>query len=472
MQSTTVTDALRLVPLFAGLSDEQFASVERGSEVWLQPGEVLVREGDPPLGFFVQLEGQTEWTRRVGQQEVYVLTHGPGVFYGHELVLTDKPHPVTGRALTAVRLYKLEPDAFWEMLSVCPSILRSLVATLAERFQNLGEASQQHARLASLGTMAAGLAHELNNPAAAARRAVAGLRESFEESQSLAFKLQEGGLISSQCLAKIGREIQDRARTVPTLDTLEQSDREEEIAFWLEARGFEDDAWQIASALAASGLEVAWLDSLAARAPDDALRDLLPWVGASLTTRDLLDQVEGSTGRVSKLVKAVKEYSYMDQAPLQELDVHEGLESTLTMLGHRLRKGDIVVTREYEEYLPRVNAYGSELNQAWTNLIDNAIDALGGSGRIWVRTSQEPDRVLVEVADDGPGIPEEIEPRIFEPFFTTKGVGEGMGLGLDTARRIVVGRHGGDIRVDSRPGETAFVVRLPLDTPGDRRATT
>ena len=470
MQSTPITDALRRIPLFAQLSDEQFASVERGSEVWLRPGEILVREGEPPLAFFVQLEGQTEWTRRLGQQEVYVLSHGPGVFYGHELLLTNKPHPVTGRALTAVRLYKLEPDAFWEMLSVCPSILRSLVATLAERFQNLGEVSQQHARLASLGTMAAGLAHELNNPIAAARRAVDGLRESFEESQSLTFKLQESGAISSQCLAEIGREVQERAETTPVLGALEQSDREEEIGLWLEARDFED-AWQVAPTLAISGLDVAWLDSLAARAPDGALRDLLPWIGATLTTRELLDELGNSTRRVSDLVKAVKEYSYMDQAPLQNIDVCEGLESTLTMLEHKLKKGDINVTREYEEDLPRINAYGSELNQVWTNLIDNAIDALDGTGRIWVRTSREPGRVLVEIANNGPGIPEEIEPRIFEPFFTTKGVGGGTGLGLAVARRIVVGHHGGDIRVGSKPGETTFAVRLPVDVPANGRAT-
>jgi signal transduction histidine kinase len=198
---------------------------------------------------------------------------------------------------------------------------------------------------------------------------------------------------------------------------------------------------------------------------------LLPWIGTTVTTRELLDELESSTRRLSDLVNAVKEYSYMDQAPLQEIDVREGLASTLTMLGHKLKKGDIVVTREYEDDLPRINAYGSELNQVWTNLIDNAIDALNGTGRIRVRTSREPDRVLVEITDDGPDTPEAIEPCIFEPFFTTRGVGGGTGLVLDVARRIVVGHHGGDTRVDSKPGETNFAVRLPVDVLGNGTVT-
>src|SRR5215211_4417830 len=456
-----ITEVLRRVPLFAGLTKEQLLYVQQGNEIWLRSGEYVKRAGDPPDGCYIVIEGQIEWTSRVGQQDVYVMTLSDREFWGHELLLTDKPYPVSGRALNAVRVYKLETDAFWRMLSGCPSILRRLVALLVERWGSLGTVEQQHARLASLGTMAAGLAHELNNPAAASRRMIGGLRESLEGAQSLASELEESGLISSRHLAEIGDEVRERARTTLALDALQQSDREEEVAQWLEARGFED-AWQIAPALATAGLDASWLDSLSARTPDGALWDLLLWIGERLTTRELLDQLEVAIERISELVEAVKEYSFLDQAPLQEIDVHDGLENTLTMLSHKLKSAEIVVIREYDEGLPPVSAYGNELNQVWTNLIDNAIDAVDGSGRIWIRASQEPGRLLVEIADDGPGVPEVVQPHVFEPFFTTKDVGEGTGLGLDIARRIVAGNHKGDIRFLSKPGDTRLQVRLPL----------
>jgi signal transduction histidine kinase len=290
---------------------------------------------------------------------------------------------------------------------------------------------------------------------------IGGLRESLEGTHALASKLEESGLISSRHLAEIGDEVRERARTTPTLDALQQSDREEEVALWLEERGFED-AWQVAPALAAAGLDAAWLDSLAAGTPDGALWELLLWIAESLTTRELLDQLEVAIERISELVEAVKQFSYMDRAPLQEIDVHDGLENTLTMLSHKLKSADIDLIREYDEDLPPVKVYGSELNQVWTNLIDNAIDAVNGSGRMWIRTSQEPGRLLVEIADDGTGVPEEVQPHVFEPFFTTKDVGEGIGLGLDIARRIVAGNHKGDIRFQSKPGDTRFQVRLPM----------
>jgi len=456
-----ITETLRRVPLFAGLTEEQLLYVQQGNEIRLRSGEYVKRAGDPPDGFYIVIEGQIEWTSRVGKQDVYVMTLSDREFWGHELLLTDKLYPVSGRALNAVRVYKLETDAFWRMLSGCPSILRRLVALLVERWGSLGTVEQQHARLASLGTMAAGLAHELNNPAAASRRMIGGLRESLEGTQALASKLEDSGLISSRHLAGIGDEVRERARTTPTLDALQLSDREEEVALWLEERGFED-AWQVASSLAAAGLDAAWLDSLAARTPEGTHRELLLWIGESFTTRELLNQLQVAIERISKLVEAFKQYSYMDRAPLQEIDVHDGLESTLTMLSHKLKSSRVDLIREYDETLPPVSAYGSELNQVWTNLIDNAIDAVDGSDRIWIRTSQEPGRLLVEIADDGPGVPEEVQPHVFEPFFTTKEVGEGTGLGLDIARRIVAGNHKGDIRFESKPGDTRFQVRLPM----------
>ena len=465
-----ITERLRRVPLFAHLKEEEFAAIVQGTEIWLRPGEYIAHEGDPPSDFYVLLDGQVEWTRRVGSQQVYVATNDPAdpePFWGHELILSDTPYPVSGRALTAVHLYKLDPDSFWRMLGVCRLVTRSLLTTAAQRWGNVYAVSQQYARLASLGTLAAGLAHELNNPAAAAKRAVEGLFGSFEASQSLVFRLLEGGVISPKCLAEIGCEARERARAAsPLLSALERSDREEEIAAWLEARRM-TGAWDMAATLSGAGLDVAWLESLAARAPDTVLSDLLPWVAANLTTSDLLSEVAGSTRRISALVTAVKDYSYVDQAPLQEIDIHQGLESTLTMLAHKIREGRITVSRDYTADLPRICAYGSELNQVWTNLIDNAIDAVNGSGRITLRTASEsPERVLVEIEDNGPGIPPDAQARIFEPFFTTKGVGRGTGLGLDISRRIIEERHGGDIRFTSAPGAgVCFQVRLPLVVP-------
>ena len=264
------------------------------------------------------------------------------------------------------------------------------------------------------------------------------------------------------------RELTENSAVPLFLDTLERSDREDELITWLEDHGLED-GWELAPALASAGLDTKRLDALT-EGPDglydETLAGALEWLGATLNLEALAREVGQSTGRISELVRAMKEYSHMDKSAMREVDVREGLESTLTILAHKLKKG-VTVEREYAEGLPRIYAYGGELNQVWTNLIDNAVDAMEGRGKLKVKTSWDEDYVLVEINDDGPGIPQEVKNRIFEPFFTTKGVGEGTGLGLDIVRRIVAG-HGGEIRVDSRPGETTFEIRLPIN--GPRRA--
>jgi len=222
------------------------------------------------------------------------------------------------------------------------------------------------------------------------------------------------------------------------------------------------NSWKLASTLVTSGLDISWLENVQENVGDSLLGNVLFWIDVTLQELELLDEIEHSTVRISTLVQAVKDYSYMDQAPLQEIDVHQGIENTLTILSHKLKQG-VVVTREYDCDVPRISAYGSELNQVWTNLIDNAIDAMNGQGEIWIRTSCESDFLLVEIADNGPGIPGEIQAHIFEPFFTTKGVGKGTGLGLHIAYRVVVEQHQGDIRVVSKPGDTRFQVRLPMN---------
>ena len=328
----------------------------------------------------------------------------------------------------------------------------------------------QYGKLISLGTMAAGLAHELNNPAAAIGRSAAEAREAFQEASEKAVELGNLPLTEEQrsFVAGLPQEVGQKSGT--TLDSLEVSDLEDDLAVWMEDHGVEE-GWEISPTLAGVGLDTVWLEGLAEKVPEEALGGVLGWLSATVAGGGLLREIEGGSARISELVGAIKTYTHMDKATSKKVDVHAGLNSTLIMLGHKLKKGDVEVVRDYEKDLPHVCGHAGELNQVWTNLLDNAIDAVGGRGRITVRTASENGRVLVEVSDDGPGIPEEVRERIFEPFYTTKDVGEGTGLGLDISYRVVVEDHGGDIRVFSEPGDTRFQVRLPVDGTGEARAT-
>jgi signal transduction histidine kinase len=453
--------------LFPRLTGEALERVrEQGTEMELEPGAVLFKEGDTDYHFFVVLEGEVRVTKKVGNEETLLAVHEPGEFSGEISMLTGGPAIATGRAVGKVRVIRVEPDKFRRLVAESPPVGRVVLTAIVKRTSDVDAQLRQQEKMAALGKLSAGLAHELNNPAAAAARAADQLRESLRCLQNLTLERERPFTDEER---KLMLEVQREALAAiaqrderPHLDPLAQSDLEDAITEWLEDHGAEEP-WETAPVLAAAGINPERLDAMAARIGDGVV-EMVPWLVGVLNLAELIDQIENSAERISELVTSIKEYSYMDQAPQQEIDLHDGLESTLKMLAFKLRKGNVEVVREFDRELPRVCAYGSELNQVWTNLIDNAIDALKGKGggKLTLRTSRHRDEALIEVIDDGPGIPPDVQKHIFEPFYTTKAVGEGSGLGLDIARRIVKARHKGEIRFESRPGETCFEVRLPI----------
>ena len=459
MNASTLQE-LQKIPLFSTLPSGQSSCLALGEIVQLEAGKVLAREGEPLESFYVLLEGEMRVSRNYENQAVLMGVTKPGMFLGEISLLLDSPNLATVRTLKLCRLFRLDKDGFWQMLSGCPSVASQIFRTMATRVRNMEGYSQQREKLASLGTMAAGLAHELNNPATAARRASANLREVVDNLQSCACELHDSLKPEHwQPLVDASQNAISRLAKVVPLDSVARSDREDVVAAWLRQHGVAD-GWKLAPAFVSAGLDSGELAALAGKLPREALSDAFGWLEASLSLHSLLNEVEASSARIAELVKAVKAYSYMDQSPMQEVDVHEGIENTLTMLGHKLK--NITVTRKFDRAIPHIMAYGGELNQVWTNLLDNAIDAVKGTGKICIATFLDDDQVVVEIMDNGSGIPPEVQSHIFEPFYTTKGVGSGTGLGLVISSRIVANRHGGEIEFQSEPGDTRFKVRLPI----------
>src|SRR5580658_5798013 len=450
---------LRKVPAFSDLPDDQIAwFISQATELNLKAGDTAFRQDDPADAMFVFLEGQFQVRGELGGETV-VIPIQPGSVTGVLPFSRMKQFTVGVKALTDAKALRVASVQFPELVQKMPELAQRLVGLMSDRIRETTRREQQRDRLASLGKLSAGLAHELNNPASAAKRATSQLREVLTKIRDASHELGSRDLTAAQRaeIEKLETAFVQND-TVPP-DPLAMSDLEEQIDSLLRSHG-QNDLWQMAADLARRNVKPEALESLFAILDADSARAALVRIAASVEVATLLNEIESGTSRISDLVRAIKEYTYMDQTPLQNVDIVKSLETTLTILNHKLKHG-VVVERDYEKIPLLVNSFGSELNQVWTNLIDNAIDAMGGKGELKIRTYREDDCVVVEIADNGPGISPDVQSHIFEPFFTTKGVGEGTGLGLDTVQRIVK-KHRGDVQVESEPGDTRFQVWLPV----------
>jgi signal transduction histidine kinase len=463
MSRPAVSD-LRPIDLFDGVDDEHLADFAAHAELRdCRPGELIAEEGGTERRVYLLLDGTAETFREINGGQESSGDHVAPTYLGAIGALTGSGLAVRVQAKTEVRLAQIDSEEFLELAIKNRSVLRLVLERVRPVVGRITAIEQNRERLESLGTMAAGLAHELNNPASAAKRASAELADALDVLSSTIGLFVESGVSREQAeqLVQIQRAVLGACRARATIPQLELADAEDELTGALEEVGVAD-AYRIVEPLAQAGFDEQQLQrvqELAGSATEPAVR----WIAASLLARELAAELSESTERMSKLVGAVKMYAYMDRGGLVEVDVREGLDTTLTILGHKLKHTTIEVVRDIDEDLPRFQAYGAELNQVWTNLLDNAIDALGESGTITISAHRDGDCVEVDIADDGPGVPPEAAERIFDPFFTTKEVGKGTGLGLDTARRIVVDRHHGSLTLRSEQGRTVFRVRLPVE---------
>ncbi|NJC97051.1 MAG: cyclic nucleotide-binding domain-containing protein [Anaerolineae bacterium] len=456
---------LRKSPLFEGLSDDELQQLMDNAEpVSLRAGEVLMKQGDPGDSAFVIVSGEFEVQKQSGQTLIKIDVRNPGDVVGEMALLSRAPRNATVVSKTDSETLQIPQEAFERLLSTSPSATLAVLRWVMARLTQNEALLHQQEKMAALGTLSAGLAHELNNPAAAAQRSASELNKSLLKLQVLTHQIESTAFKNNQTnwLDSFMQEASRRFSSPVRLAALERIELVEQLQAWLEANGI-GTAWEFAPAMVNFGWNAEELEKLKGSACFDMS---IEWLGMSCMTVGLLSEVQQATGRISQIVQAMKTYTYLDQAPLLEVDVHEGLENTLVIMQHKLKHG-VTVKREYSSTLPRIEAYASELNQVWTNIIDNAVDAMDGKGEILLRTYAQNDHVVVEIVDSGPGIPREIQTRIYEPFFTTKPPGKGTGLGLHISHDIIVNRHHGQLLVESRPGETKFRVVLPRRIKGE-----
>jgi signal transduction histidine kinase len=450
---------LRKSPLFEGLSDQELQQLlDNATPVYLRAGDMLIKQGETGDSAYVVLKGGFEIQKQSGPSLIKIDVRNPGEIIGEMALLSNSPRSATVVAVTDSEALCISQDVFENLLATSPSAALAVLHWILARLAQNESLLHQQEKMAALGTMSAGLAHELNNPAAAAQRSASLLRGAPAAWLVLTHRLETLAFRAnlSDWLNDFMQEATRRFEKPLKLETLEKIDLVDQLQEWLEANGIET-AWEFTPALVNYGWNI---KSLAEFKDKPLFQTAIRWLGLGSVIVTQLYEIENTTGRISQIVRAMKSYTYLDQAPLLEVDVHEGLENTLVILQHKLKQG-VTVKREYAADLPRIEAYASELNQVWTNIIDNAVDAMNGEGEIILRTYEEMDQIVVEIIDNGPGIPKDIRSRIFDPFFTTKPPGQGTGLGLHITQDIVVNRHHGLLLVQSKLGETKFRVILP-----------
>ncbi|MEU5722236.1 ATP-binding protein [Micromonospora sp. NPDC047738] len=462
-------DELRGLFLFEALTPQQLAHLAEHGRVEQRPaGEAVYVEGEPASCFYVLLAGTVAMRRRVQGDDVEVSRTSQRGVYGGAMQayvgdLAEQRYANSLVAVTDCEVFALPAEIIAEAMRTWFPMATHLLEGLFIGMRNTQTIVGERERLLALGALSAGLTHELNNPAAAAVRATSALRGRVAKMRHKLALIADGRLDGRRLhdLVALQEEAVKRAATAPPLTPLAASDAEDELADWLDDHGVRG-AWEVAPTLVAGGIDAGWLSQVDAAVGADDLESAIHWITYTIDTELLMGEIDDAVGRISGLVGAAKQYSQLDRAPYQTVDVHDLLDATLVMLQAKIPSG-VQVVKEYDENLPAIPAYAAELNQVWTNLVDNALGAMGETGTLTVRTGRKEDRLIVEIRDTGSGIPPEIRPRIFEPFYTTKPVGEGTGLGLDISYRIIVNKHHGDIRVQSQPGDTRFIVLLPMN---------